>query len=247
MARVESTPLQRFLAAVIDFAIVIFIFSILFRFLRINLVYPEMSASDIANLPDSLRVIYETDPNNFITNAYIKEPQLFLQWVYNSDNTYINEVSSIVLGYSFKIICLWALINLVYYVILPLFVKFQTVGRLVLKVKVYPVNKEKLNFSSAFIREFVARLLEILFSMFMFIPYILDLIFLFTRNQTLRDIISNTQLYRFDETATVIINDYNRREEMNHKPDFDSFDKQNTGEIIDAKEEDVEIVVEVDE
>ncbi len=205
---VKASTLQRFGAFIIDIAIIIFVYSIIIRFVNVNIKIPQMGEEVINAMGDDLKAFYLKDPSSFPLRIFSADSNIsnaYQAWI--QSNEYLSFYASYrnaLFSLAGIIILIITSIVFIYMVILPYFWDKQTVGRLILKVKVVNEDETKPSFLTYLIREVVGGVLINLLNVFFFVIAIINIVFISKKNYTIGDMISKTKLIRYDEESKAI-------------------------------------------
>ena len=216
---VQGTPLQRFLAFVIDFIIIAIVVSIFAHILKSNIAIPVMSEEIINSMPENIREVYNNsngDISLFLANVYGNQElqNSFYEW-YTSDganffNTYYQASFGLIAGqFAFYI-----LVDFIYRVVIAFFWKGQTLGRFLTKTKIVTGDNKKPSFGCLFLREIIGFDLMGVFNCCCGIIFILNIVFVFTRNKTLGDMFAGTIYVRYDAKAEEIKNEFEHMKDV---------------------------------
>lgn len=246
----QSKILARLGAFIIDFFIVFFIIFIISQILSNVVKMPELTSEIISTMPEDVRAVYdsliEKNASAGITDLYVEishssteTAESFIKWLSSDSITsYTRELNSAMLKIVWTEIISVIVIYILYFALLPYLWDKQTVGRLILKVKVVTdVNDEKPTFINFIVRDLIGTCLLSVLNVCCGLHLILNIIFVLTRNKTIGDMISGTHLVSTNVKEETI-NDENNNIE---------YQKNNFVPREKVKDEDIEIVIDDNE
>jgi len=243
----QSKILARLGAYIIDIFIVAFVIFIISQILSNIVKMPELTNEIISTMPSDVRAVYDSlilnNPDATITDLYIEishssteTATSFVTWL-SSDSiiSYTNELNSAIFKIVWTLVISIIVIYILYFAILPYFWDKQTVGRLILKVKVVrEIDDEKPTLMNFLVRDVVGSCLLSVINVCCGLHFILNIVFVLSRNQTLGDMISGTRLVSTNSNEVVGDNENNPQEN-----NFIPREK--------VKDEDIQIVIDENE
>jgi uncharacterized RDD family membrane protein YckC len=237
---VKASTLQRFGAFLIDLAIIIFVYSIIIRFVNVNIKIPEMGEEVINAMSDNLKAFYLKEPSTFPLRIFSADQNIasdYQSWILSSEylNFYASYRNAIFSLAGIIILIITGLV-FIYMVVLPYFWDKQTLGRLLLKVKVVNEDDTKPSFLTYLVREVIGGVLINLLNVFFFVIAIINIVFISKKNYTIGDMISKTKLIRYDEEGQKI-------KERNADNDGDILKADTNENKIESNVEEYEIII----
>lgn len=197
----QATLLQRFAAFAIDMIVFFIVFAIFSHILQTIIEIPELTDNLINLMSDNLKEEYQKDSTYFILQVYNNESLL------NDYNTWMNliDVKEYYTSYykafytTIGLELLFMFIEcFLYFVLLPCFFKYQTLGRLFTKTKVVSTDSLDMYFGSYFRREIVGGFILHLFDSILFLPSLINVISICSKNKSIGDKVGHTMLVRYD-------------------------------------------------
>lgn len=243
----QSKILARLGAYIIDIFIVAFVIFIISQILSNIVKMPELTSDVISTMPTDVRAVYDSliskNADVTITDLYIEishssteTASSFVKWLGSDDIlSYTKELNSAMLKIVWTEVISVILIFTLYFAILPYFWDKQTVGRLILKVKVVrEIDGEKPTLMNFIVRDVVGSCLLKVMNVCCGLHFILNIIFVLSKNKTIGDMISGTYLVSTNSNEVIEDNENNPQEN-----NFIPREK--------VKDEDIEIVIDDNE
>lgn len=243
----QSKILARLGAYIIDIFIVAFVIFIISQILSNIVKMPELTSDVISTMPTDVRAVYDSliskNADATITDLYIEishssteTASSFVKWLGSDDIlSYTKELNSAMLKIVWTEVISVILIFTLYFAILPYFWDKQTVGRLILKVKVVrEIDDEKPTLMNFIVRDVVGSCLLKVINVCCGLHFILNIIFVLSKNKTIGDMISGTYLVSTNSNEVIEDNENNPQEN-----NFIPREK--------VKDEDIEIVIDDNE
>lgn len=201
---VKASTTQRFGAYLIDIAIIYLILSIVMRIVTSNITIPSLEGEVVDAMGKNLKEFFESDKTGFLynilltTNVQLKEE--YAAWTKTTEfiQFYADYTSAL---YTVALISILSIIIIVflYMVLLPKFWNKQTVGRMLMKVKVVNQFGENASFKQLLVREEICGVFRALFDFFFFAPLIINITLIYGKQASIGDLVTSTLLIRYDE------------------------------------------------
>ena len=250
---IQASKLQRFGAFVIDMLLIILVGTIISNFIESSITIPTLTTEAYDAMSSDLQIYYDslsdTSFFNFVASLYESNNETLINdfaiWLTTTEGTnyYSSVTNALMLMYGLELLA-YTIIVFLYLVVLPYFWDKQTLGRLVVKCKVaYGEDFEKPSFGKFFIREVIGGELINFFNCCCGIIAILNVAFIFSKNQTIADMISGTTFVRYDDKAKELL-EKKREEILNNHPEFNNGNFESN---INNQKEEVKIVVDPDD
>lgn len=198
----NATFSQRFAAYVIDIIIVMIVFAIFSHIVEVIIKLPTLTEDLINMMPENLRASYNKGSYTYLLEVYTNEELMseYNEWMKIADvksfYTEYNRCYFTILGYD---VVFFFIEWIIYFIIFPLRFKFQTVGRLFFKVRLVSLNDTTLSYGQLFRREVLTPLFLIIFNYFFFLPFVLNLVYIVSKNMSINDMFAHTLLVRLDK------------------------------------------------
>ncbi len=197
----KATTAQRFVAYVIDLIIIFIVFAIFSHIVEGIIKLPELTDNLINLMPDNLKTAYNKGSYSFILELYSNSDLMkeYNEWMNIIDvkafyNDY-NKAYFTILGFDVVFLFIeW----IIYFIIIPLHTKYQTVGRLFMKIRLVSNIDDSLSYGQLFKREILATLFISFFNYIFFVPLIINIVYIAKRNASLNDMFARTTLVRLD-------------------------------------------------
>ncbi len=213
----ESKLLARLGAYIVDMFIVGFVLFLISKIITSAIKVPEMGEDVINSMPDAIRTLYDTllakngsvTFNDLYLEAYTNnQMNQLLNWLQSAEaSSYYTALTSAYLKISIISLIFAVIIYFAYFALLPYFWEKQTVGRLILKVKVVKLDNTKATLGNFVVRDLVGTLLLSVINCCCGLHLILNLIFVLSKNRTIGDMISGTHLVSTNEKEEVLEED----------------------------------------
>ncbi|MCR5787061.1 MAG: RDD family protein [Acholeplasmatales bacterium] len=220
---VEATPLQRFLAYFIDMLILVLITTIFQRIMQNVIVFPQMTEEIINSMPANVLEVYNKsngDLSIFIQSVYLdmNTQADFTKWL-NAEPAlgFFDSYYSAALNLTLSVTGFYLVLDFLYRGVLAYFWQGQTVGRFLTRTKVVNKLNTKPTFGQFVLRDFVGSDIISVLNCCLGIIFILNIVFIFTRNKTIGDMFANTVYVRYDAKADEIKNEFEHMKEMNER------------------------------
>lgn len=182
--RKKATPYQRILAAIIDFVIIICIGLII-----------KLIISKIVNSPEVPAQIQDYIDGKMSVEA-------FSQWIQTNEFT---EYSNALMKANIPTLISYIVLFVVYLVVVPYFWSKQTIGRLLMKIKVVYDIDDKPTLGNLLAREVIGVLLVGILNCCCCIPFIINIVLLFGKDaRPIHDSISSTTMVMTDEFEDLV-------------------------------------------
>lgn len=213
----ESTILSRLGAYIVDIFIVGFVIFLITKIITSAVKLPEFSTDIINTMPSNVKDVYDAlkasngsvSFTDLYLECYMKGGEIkkaFLSWLTTSDiSSYYSELQS----KTWTILSLEIVTSLIlyalYFVVLPCFWDKQTVGRLLLKVKVVKLDDSACSWGQFLTRDIIGSYVLQILNVCCGLHLILNIIFVLSRNKTLGDMISGTHLVSTNQVESNIV------------------------------------------
>ncbi len=198
----NATFFQRFAAYVIDIIVVLIVFSIFSHIVEAIVKLPELTEDLINMMPENLKASYNKGSYTYLLELYTNDELMneYNEWMAIVDvKAFYQEYNRCyftILGFD---VVFFFIEWIIYFIIFPLHFKFQTLGRFFFKLRLVSLNGDELSYGQLFKREILASLFILMFNYFFFMPFIINIVYISTRNKSINDMFAHTLLVRLDK------------------------------------------------